>query len=68
MKDRVAYTIVKTFELICFLVGVCISVFLVGMFVSLLAEIHPLFWFFGVVLVISAIYFFCTYDDGAWRG
>ena len=65
--NRIAYTIAKTFELISCVVVVCFCVFIVVVFVALLAEIHPAFWLVGVLLLIMAIYYFCTFDDDAWK-
>ena len=58
MINRIAYTVLKTFEVIIVTTGVCASVYLIYLLIALLAEIHPAFWLCGIILSALSAYFF----------
>ena len=59
--DRIAYTLLKTFEVIIFTICVCFSFYLIALFVALLVEIHPAFWLCGIIIFALSAYFFFSY-------
>lgn len=62
MIDRLAYTILKTFEVIIVMMAFCTSVYLIYLLIALLAEIHPAFWLCGIILSALSVYFFFSYN------
>lgn len=64
--DRIAYTLLKIFEVITVITGVCISVYMICLLIALLAEIHPAFWLLGVILPVLSVYFFFSYNEEWW--